>query len=142
MDLATLLGIISAFGLVFYAILSSSGLGIFIDIPSMFIVIGGTLGVTMITFPLGDVIGVIKVVMNVFFVRTSNAGKVIPTLVDYSGKARRDGILALESETKEISDKFLSKGIQLAVDGLEPRAITDILEMEIEYIEERHGKGA
>jgi chemotaxis protein MotA len=142
MDLATLLGIISAFGLVFYAILSSSGLGIFIDIPSMFIVIGGTLGVTMITFPLGDVIGVIKVVMNVFFVRTSQAGKVIPTLVDYSGKARRDGILALESETKEISDKFLSKGIQLAVDGLEPRAITDILEMEIEYIEERHGKGA
>ncbi len=142
MDLATLLGIISAFGLVFYAILSSSGLGIFIDVASVFIVIGGTLGVTLITFPLGDVIGVIKVVMNVFFVRTSQAGKVIPTLVDFSGKARRDGILALESVTKDLSDKFLSKGIQLAVDGLEPRAITDILEKEIEYVEERHGKGA
>ncbi len=142
MDLATLLGIISAFGLVFYAILSSSGLGIFVDIPSVFIVVGGTLGVTLITFPLGDVIGVIKVVMNVFFVRTKDAGKVIPTLVDFSGKARRDGILALESETKDIPDKFLSKGTQLAVDGLEPRAITDILEKEIEYIEERHGKGA
>lgn len=142
MDLATLLGIISAFGLVFYAILSSSGLGIFVDVPSVFIVIGGTLGVTLITFPLGDVIGVIKVVMNVFFVRTSQAGTVIPTLVEFSGKARRDGILALESATKEVPDQFLSKGIQLAVDGLEPRAITDILEKEIEYVEERHGKGA
>ena len=127
MDLATLLGIISAFGLVFYAILSSSGLGIFVDVPSVFIVIGGTLGVTLITFPLGDVIGVIKVVMNVFFVRTNQAGKVIPTLVEFSGKARRDGILALESVTKDLSDKFLSKGIQLAVDGLEPRAIAEIM---------------
>jgi chemotaxis protein MotA len=80
--------------------------------------------------------------MNVFFVRTSQAGKIIPTLVEFSGKARRDGILALETVTKDLPDKFLSKGIQLAVDGLEPRAITDILEKEIEYIEERHGKGS
>jgi chemotaxis protein MotA len=142
MDLATILGIVSAFGLVLYAILSSSGLGIFIDFPSVFIVIGGTIGVTLITFPLGDAIGVIKVVMNVFFVRTSEAGNVIPTLVDFSGKARRDGILALESATGEVEDKFLSKGIQLAVDGLEPRIITDILEKEIEYVQERHGQGA
>ena len=132
MDLATLLGVISAFGLVFYAILSSSGLAIFVDVPSIFIVMGGTLGVTLITFPLGDVIGVIKVVMNVLFVRTNKAGKIIPTLVEFSGRARRDGILALETVTKDLSDKFLSKGIQLAVDGLEPRAISEILEKEIE----------
>lgn len=142
MDLATLLGIISAFGLVFYAILSSSGLAIFIDIPSVFIVVGGTLGVTLITFPLGSVIGVVKVVMNVFFVRTGNPGEVIPSLVDFAGRARRDGILALETVAKEVGDPFLAKGIQLAVDGLEPRAISDILEKEVETIEERHGLGA
>ncbi|MFC1491132.1 motility protein A [Nitrospinota bacterium] len=142
MDLATLLGIVSAFGLVLYAILSSSGLGIFVDIPSVFIVIGGTLGVTLITFPLGNVVGVMGVVMNVFFVRTSAAGAVIPTLVDFAGRARRDGILALEAAAKESPDQFLGKGIQLAVDGLEPRAISEILEKEIEYLDERHGLGA
>ncbi len=142
MDLATLLGIVSAFGLVLYAIVSSSGLAIFVDVPSVFIVIGGTLGITLITFPLGNVIGVMGVVMNVFFVRTKDAGAVIPTLVDFAGRARRDGILALEAAAKEVPDQFLGKGIQLAVDGLEPRAIAEVLEKEIEYIEERHGLGA
>ena len=82
------------------------------------------------------------VVMNVFFVRTKDAGAVIPTLVDFAGRARRDGILALEAAAKEVPDQFLGKGIQLAVDGLEPRAIAEVLEKEIEYIEERHGLGA
>ena len=122
MDLATILGIVSAFGLILYAIISSSGLGIFVDLPSVFIVIGGTLGVTLIQFPLASVLGVIKVVMKVFFAGSQDAAAVIPTLVDFSGRARRDGILALEQAAKESSDPFLGKGIQLAVDGLEPNA--------------------
>ncbi len=142
MDLATLLGIVSAFGLVFYAILSSSGLGIFVDIPSVFIVFGGTFGVTLITYPLGDVLRVMKVIMNVFFVRTSDPGGVIPRLVEFAGRARRDGILALESVAKNAADPFLAKGIQLAVDGLDPRAISTILDTELQYLQERHGKGA
>ncbi|MEE9273984.1 MAG: MotA/TolQ/ExbB proton channel family protein [bacterium] len=143
MDLATVLGIVSAFGLIFYAILSSSGLAIFIDVPSVFIVVGGTFGITLITYPLATVLGVTQVVMNVFFVRTNEAGNVIPTMVDFAGKARRDGILALESAARdEKTDHFLAKGVQLAVDGLEPRAISSIMEIEIEYLEERHGKGA
>lgn len=142
MDLATLLGIVSAFGLIFYAILSSSGLSIFIDTPSMLIVVGGTVGIGLFTYPLGLFLGVVGVVMNVFFVRTKEAGSVIPTMVDYAGTARRDGILALEGVAKDTEDAFLGKGIQLAVDGLEPRAIAAILEAEIEYMEERHGLGA
>lgn len=142
MDLATLLGIVSAFGLILYAIISSSGIGIFVDYPSVFIVIGGTLGVTLITFPLASVLGVSKVVMNVFFVKSQSAAAMIPILVDFAGRARRDGILALETVAKETPDAFLGKGIQLAVDGLEPRAIANVLEKEIEYIEERHGMGS
>lgn len=142
MDLATLLGIVSAFGLVFYAILSSSGLGIFIDVPSLLIVVGGTIGVGLITYPLGAFLGVMNVTMNVFFVRTKEPGAVIPAMVDYASTARRDGILALEGAAKDAEDAFLGKGIQLAVDGLEPRAISAILETEIEYLDERHGRGS
>ncbi len=142
MDLATVMGIVSAFGLVMFAIFSSSGLGIFINIPSVLIVVGGTLGVTLISYPLADVMGVMRVIMNAFFVKTKGAVTFIPTLVEYAGRARRDGILALESVANDSGDGFLSKGIQLAVDGLEPRSISTILETEVQYIQSRHKLGA
>ena len=69
MDLATLIGIVSAFGLVLIAILMGGGLVLFINIPSLMIVVGGTLGTTMINYPLKDVLGAISVVKNVFFFR-------------------------------------------------------------------------
>ena len=62
MDIATVLGVISAFGLVLVAIFMGGGLGLFINIPALMIVVGGTLGTTMINYPLKEVIGVLKVV--------------------------------------------------------------------------------
>ncbi len=66
MDIATLLGVVSAFGLVLAAIFMGSGLGLFINIPALMIVVGGTIGVTMINYPLKDVLGVLKVVKTLF----------------------------------------------------------------------------
>jgi len=62
--------------------------------------------------------------------------------VDFAGKARKDGILALESHLSEVEDSFLVKGLGLAIDGLEPHAIGDILSTEIEFVEMRHRLGA
>ena len=62
MDIATVLGIVSAFGLVFVAIFMGGGRNIFINVPSLMIVVGGTIGVTLIAYPLKEVIGVLKVV--------------------------------------------------------------------------------
>ena len=67
MDIATLLGTVSAFGLVLIAIMMGGGLSLFINIPSLMIVAGGTLGATMINYPLKDVLGAVSVVKNVFF---------------------------------------------------------------------------
>lgn len=142
MDLATVVGIFSAFSLVIIAIMSGGMLAVFISIPSMMIVGGGTIGATLINYPLGQVLGVVNVLKNAFFHKGIRAASVIPMLVDFSGRARKDGILALESASKEIDDKFLQKGIQLAIDGLEPQSIQDILEREIEFLEERHKLGS
>ena len=142
MDIATLLGIISAFGLVLVAIVMGGGIGLFINYPSLMIVAGGTLGTTMINYPLKEVIGVISVIKNVFFTKASSVKDIIKQFSDFSNKARREGILALESEVTNLNEEFLQKGIQLSIDGLEPQSIREILETEISYIQDRHKLGA
>ncbi|HIJ55058.1 MAG TPA: motility protein A [Deltaproteobacteria bacterium] len=142
MDLATILGIVSAFGLVIIAIVMGGGIGLFINIPSLMIVVGGTLGATMINYPLKDVLRAISIVKNAFIASRSAPEDIVKQFVDFGGKARREGILALESEVKNISDAFLGKGLQLSVDGLEPQAIENIMDTEVDYLRERHSLGA
>lgn len=142
MDIATVLGIVSAFGLVLSAILMGGGLNLFINIPSLLIVVGGTLGTTMINYPLKEVLGVFNVVKNVFFTKVTSATHIIQQFGEFSNKARREGILALEGEIKNVEEEFLQKGIQLSIDGLEPASIREILETEISFIQDRHKLGA
>ena len=142
MDLATLIGILLAFSLVLISIIMGSGLGLFINIPSLMIVVGGTLGATMVRHPLGEVIGMIKVVKNVFFTKTWSPEEVVDKFLDFADKSRKEGILALEAELPNLDDEFLIKGLQLAIDGAEPDAIREILETEIDYLQERHQAGA
>lgn len=142
MDLATLIGVVAAFSLLVISILMGSGLGLFINIPSILIVMGGTIFATMINYPLKDVIRSISVAKNAFFAKSLTFGEIIANFVNYANKARKEGILALESTLPEIEDEFLKKGLQLTIDGLEPQAITDILETEIAFIEDRHRLGA
>ncbi|RJP76369.1 MAG: motility protein A [Desulfobacteraceae bacterium] len=142
MDIATLLGTISAFGLVILAIFMGGGLSLFINPPSLMIVVGGTLGATMINYPLRDVLGALTVVKNVFFTKPVPIGKVAGRFVTYAGKARREGILSLESEVQSMPDDFLKKGLQLSIDGTEPHSIQEILETEIDFLRERHQLGA
>lgn len=142
MDLATLIGIVSAFALVMLSIMMGSGLGIFIDVPSAMIVIGGTLGATMIHYPLKDVLSVFRVMKNVFFSRVWSGQDLINRFVDFSKKSRREGLLSLERDLDELDDNFLRRGLQLAIDGMEPDAIREILATEIDYQQERHRAGA
>ncbi len=142
MDIATLFGVISSFGLVLIAIFMGSGLGLFINVPSLMIVVGGTIGTTMINYPLKDVIGVIGVARNAIFTQKSDTDQLIQRLMAFSSKSRKEGILSLESDIKEVDDKFLSKGVQLSIDGLEPDEISNLLEIEMDFIRSRHQLGA
>jgi chemotaxis protein MotA len=142
MDIATLLGVISAFGLVVTAIFMGGGLMLFINIPSALIVVGGTIGTTLIAYPLGDMLKVVSVVKNALLTQAMHAATLIETFVNFANKSRREGILALESEIKKVENEFLSRGIQLSIDGLEPTEIKDILETEVEFIRSRHQLGA
>lgn len=142
MDLATIVGLVAAFGLMVSAIMQGGSLLIFIDVPSMIIVIGGTIGTALVNFPFGDILGAFKVVRNAFFHKATSPVDTISKLITYAGKARKEGILSLQSVMNEIDDEFFLKGLQMAVDGQEPEALKAMLEKEIEYVMERHDRGA
>ena len=142
MDIATVVGILMAGALVMGAIVLGGSPAWFISVPSIMIVVGGTLGATLLSYPLTQVLGVFKVVKNVFFHRTRPALEIIEKMVEFGQLARREGILAFESRMKEIDDPFFSKGLSLAIDGMESTSIKEVLTTEILYVEERHSLGA
>lgn len=142
MDLATIIGIFLAFGLVVSAIVMGGSPFIFVSIPAVLIVIGGTMGATLVNYPLRNMLGMLGVIKNTFFASHEQPSTMIERFLEYANKARREGILSLEPLLKEIDDAFLRKGLQLTVDGLEPQTIQEILETEISYLEDRHETGA
>jgi len=142
MDLASIVGIVFALGMILMGILSGGPLGLFINTPSLLIVLGGTFGIVFINYPLKNVLSLGVVIKNVFFAQVHDTQSLIPTFVDFATRARREGILALESAAGELEDPFFKQGLELVIDGLEPQAIRDILETEMEYIEQRHKGGA
>ena len=142
MDIATLICLVAAFVLVTGSIMMGSGLTLFVNVPSMLIVVGGTMGVSLINYPLKEMVGIVAVIKNAFFYQTQQTTEIIANLVDFAGKARKDGILALQSVAKEAGDPFVEKGIQMAVDGQDAESIETILFTEIENIKSRHKLGA
>ena len=141
MDIATVIGIIAGFGLIFMAIVLGGSPLIFVNVPSMIIVIGGTMAGMLISFPLSDIIGVVGPVRNAFFHTEVDPAELIKKITEFATIARREGILALESHAGETDNEFLSRSIQLAIDGTAPELIKDILTTEVAFMEDRHSKG-
>jgi chemotaxis protein MotA len=141
-DFATIIGILSGFGLVIIAMASGGGFAWFIDGPSAMIVLGGTFGAVLINYPISDVLGVLQVAKNAFRGRKQQTGVVINQLVEMSKLSRREGLLSLQTMIRQTRDPFLIKAINLVVDGVEPAQVSNILETELDFIGERHRLGA
>lgn len=142
MDIATLIGMIVGPVLMMWGMFGDgSPVKMFIDYPSVAIVLGGALTAALLSFPLRDLLGVHKVIKNVIFTKSRNPNDLIKELVHYAEVARRDGILSLENSVRDIKDDFLVTGIQMAVDGTDPELIQAILESELAAIESRHSSG-
>lgn len=141
MDIATIIGIVSGFGLISIAIILGGSPAIFVNVPSLVIVIGGTLAATLINYPLSDVLAIFGPVRKAFLHKETDPRDLIENLIKFATVARREGILSLESQASETEDEFLSKSIQLAIDGTAPELIKDILTTEVAFMEDRHSRG-
>jgi chemotaxis protein MotA len=142
LDLATIIGLLATFGLVLWAIMMGGPITIFIDIPSVLIVFGGTIGCTLIHYPFKDIASALNVGKKTVFVQELPINALISQLMEYANKARKEGILALQGAMEKVEDDFLKKAMQMAVDGQEPATLREMLNTEIEYIQMRHEQGA
>lgn len=142
MDISTLLGIISALGLMTLAIMSGSSLTIFIDPQAIMIVSGGTMGAILVHYPFKEVFRAFSVAKKTLFFKELPPYLLIEQLTSFAGKARKEGLLSLQSVAKDVEDPFLVKSLQMAADGHEPEALEQMLIREIDYIRERHESGA
>jgi len=138
MDIATIIGLVAAVTLLLMAMGNPI---VFFNMPSVLIVVGGTIAATLIANPLAEVVGLIGVGMKAIMNNPPLPTELIEKIVGFAETARREGILALEQAVEDTDDQFLSGGIRLAVDGTEPDLIMDILETEVRFIEERHKLG-
>jgi len=141
MDIATVIGLIAGLALTLISILLGGSISIFINIPSIILVFGGTAAALLMNYPLGDVLGIVNTAKNSFIQKVTPVEVLIGKLVDFATIARREGILALESHTADAEDPFLQKSVQLAIDGTAPELIKDILTTEIAFMEDRHAMG-
>lgn len=140
MDLATIVGMIAAFGVVVTAILLGGTIGQFIDIPSVLIVIGGGLSATLIRFTLGGIGGAIVTGGKVAFGgKNVNARDMIEKITELADVARKSGPLGLENV--EVDDPVLAKGVQFIADGYEPNFIRESMERERDLYIERLQEG-
>ena len=140
MDLATLVGLVGAFAIVIMAMVMGGSAGMFVNGPSLLIVLVGTLFVVLMKFSLAQFLGAMKVAVKAFSFKLPKPEQIIEEVVELADAARKGGLLSLEG--KEVSSNFLSKGIQLLVDGHEADVVRELLKKDLHQTLQRHEWGA
>lgn len=136
MDIATLVGLIGSFGLVVAAMVMGGDIAVFVNVPSLLIVIVGTLFVVMMKYTLGTFLGVGKVIGKAFMFKSISPDVIIAETVELADAARKGGLLSLEDKT--VSSDFMQRGIQLLVDGHDPEVVKTLLNKEAKLASDRH----
>ncbi|MBT8225276.1 MAG: flagellar motor protein [Dactylosporangium sp.] len=133
MDPATIAGIILCFVAIFTSMLLEGGdpLSIFL-LPPLLLVFGGTIGAAFAGTMFKDVGSLINGLKQGFIAKVTPPDALVESIVKLAEKARREGLLALEDAMKDVSDPFLRKGLQLAIDGTDSEELRDILEAEVD----------
>jgi chemotaxis protein MotA len=143
MDLATLFGLLLAWGAVLWSMFHASegAMGSYFKPNEIFLVLGGSIGAAMMSMPLHAITGAVSYMKKWALGADQHVEHVIQEMVKYAETARRDGVLALETVAREAPDPFLRRGLQLTIDGTDPEIIERILRIEIESMSERHKHG-
>lgn len=141
MDLASLIGLVLGVGFLIYGMLDGGGsLSSFWSLSSIAVTMGGGIASTILGFTVEDLKKLGKALPKVFKKRDDSPFETIQMLVEMSQKARREGLLALESGQENIKDDYLKKALELVVDGVEPEIIRDSMQLELDNMSVRHGK--
>lgn len=143
MDIASVAGLIVAAGGIIYAMYVGAGgdFTTFYSPEAMVVVVGGSVAAACLSLPLRSVLNVGDYLKKIMFHRERPVEDLVRQLVNYAEIARRDGMLALEEVIKRHGDPFLTKGLQLAIDGTDPEIIEETMHIELDALADRHRNG-
>jgi chemotaxis protein MotA len=143
MDLSTIFGFIIGLSTIMIVMVMDGGspLELVSKFAPILLIFSGSLSASAFSFPLEVTMRLPKLLMIAIFMQKNESHQAIEILTKMADKARREGLLALEEESKKISDSFLRKAVMLVVDGVDPAQVRAILEIEIHHMEERHAQG-
>ena len=128
MDLASLIGVVSGMGFILGTILLGGSIMMFVNIPSILVVMGGTFAASLVAYPLSDFLSMFKVGLKVFIFKIQPAEEIINNLVEISNKARKGGLLSIEGDIQTTSDPYLAQALQMTVDGVKTADIAAIMQ--------------
>lgn len=139
MDISTVIGlVVGTICIIVSIIIGGGGIMDFVDMPSVFIVIGGTACALLVAYPIPKLLEGLKTIKYAFNKQDIDPTEVIKKINDLALAARKEGLLALEEIAQSMDDAFLQKGILLIVDGTDAELLRSILETEIAFVENRH----
>lgn len=142
MDIASIIGVVSGMGFILGTILLNSGILMFVDIPSILIVVGGTIASTMVGYPLSDILTLFKVTMRVFVFKIQPPEEIIASLVEISNKARKGGLLSIEGDIQNAKDPYLAQALQMTVDGVKTADIAAIMQKKMALTKKKMDVGS
>jgi chemotaxis protein MotA len=139
MNIATIIGLLVGGGALLVGYILEGGNPASLIAPTaVVIVFGGTIGTTLVSYPLGAVLKLPKLFLLTLKSPGQRADEIIALFLKLSDMARRDGLLALEGEAQNIDDHFIKKGVMLVIDGTDSEVVEEILMNDIASMEDRH----
>ena len=138
MNISIIIGWILSFGMVIFGIMNGGDIGQFIDINSVFITIGGTIGVLIASFPLSMLKSIPTLLKISILPRKYNHKKTIDDIVEYAKIARSKGLISLENSANEASDPFLKSSLLLIIDANDTDKVRSMLDDAIDFMSDRH----
>jgi chemotaxis protein MotA len=142
-DPASFIGIgVALFALMVSMFMDGGNPGSLLAPSAILLTFGGTIGAATAGMLMSDAKMLPKILKSALTTKVTAPDESVAVVVSFAEKARRQGLLALEEEARQIDDAFLRKGIEMAVDGADPEEIRDILEMDVDSMKSRHKAGA
>jgi len=145
MDPASLIGLVMVMiGVFVGAIMKHVNPAALFTVPAAFlIVIMASIGAAMMSNTMGDAKQLMTYILKALKGnKATDTSATIEQIVSFAERARREGLLALEEDLTKIDDPFFKRGLQLAIDGGDPDAVSEVMEAEVRAMQDRHKVGA
>jgi chemotaxis protein MotA len=133
MDKSSIAGVFLAIaGIIAGLMIEGGNIGQLMQPTAALIVFGGTMGAVLLQFPLSTVVSAFRSIAHVFAAHGKHNGQLVLVLVAFANKARRSGVVSLDTDLETIQDPFLKQAVMLAVDGTEPGDLRKIMEVSLD----------